>query len=85
MNVCMLQHNPVDQNDRVFLCKELKGRQRKALARLEGGIAMKLLFVVLILKTIVAFLETTGNKNRKENRNDAGNRNVQHPAATLLR
>jgi hypothetical protein len=46
---------------------------------------MKLLIVVMIVRAIVTYLETTKRKNKNATRNNAGNAVVQHPAANLLR
>jgi hypothetical protein len=48
-------------------------------------VAMKMLMIVMMIRVILAFIETTMNKNRKNIRNDADNARVQHPAANLLR
>jgi hypothetical protein len=47
-------------------------------------VAMKMLLVIMILRSIVAFLDTK-RKNKNEVRNDEDNAMVQHPAAKLLR
>lgn len=48
-------------------------------------VAMKLLIVVMLVRTIIAYLENTKRKNKNEVRTDADNAMVQHPAAKLLR
>jgi hypothetical protein len=45
---------------------------------------MKMLLVIMIVRSIVAFLDTK-RKNKNEVRDDVDNAMVQHPAATLLR
>lgn len=51
----------------------------------KGGMAMKILLVVMIVKAIIAFLETAKGKNAKEGRHNAADATIQHPAENMLR
>lgn len=73
--------DPVDNNDRVFLfirAPTLKLRHPKE-------VAMKMLLVIMLVRAVVAFIETVTNKNKKDIRTDVDTNKVRHPAETMLR
>jgi hypothetical protein len=46
---------------------------------------MKMLVVIMLVRAVIAYIETATNRNRKNIRNDADTSKVQHPAETMLR
>ena len=46
---------------------------------------MKMLMVIMLVRAVIAYIETATNKNKKNIHNDADTRRVQHPAETMLR
>jgi hypothetical protein len=48
-------------------------------------VAMKMLMVIMLVRAVIAYIETATNKNKKNIRNDADASKVQHPAETMMR
>lgn len=48
-------------------------------------VAMKMLMVIMLVRAVIAYIETATNKNKRNIRNDADTAKVQHPAETMLR
>lgn len=46
---------------------------------------MKMLMIIMLVRAVIAFIETATNKNKKNIRNKADTFKVQHPAETMLR
>jgi hypothetical protein len=46
---------------------------------------MKMLMVIMLVRAVIAYIETATNKNKKNIRNDADATKAQHPAETMLR
>ena len=46
---------------------------------------MKMLMVIMLVRAVIAYIETATNNNKKNIRNDADATKAQHPAETMLR
>lgn len=73
------------KNDRVFYLSSEALAKEDAITKKRKEVAMKMLMVIMLVRAVIAYIETATNKNKKNIRNDADATKAQHPAETMLR